>query len=593
MTAVSADQPDLPSAPPPLESEAPPLNVLVVDDDDATRVALTYILQQNSFQADQAGSGQEALGRMNEKRYDVVLLDLQMPIMDGIHTLAQMRRSSNMNNIPVVVISHQTDREQVMQCVALGVRHFVAKQSLNIADLIERLRDATVPCESQAEEPAADGSGVVLPTIDRDQWRAQMEKLGRVTREETQQKLSQMAVPVIFSPGIEEIKSSILSGESAQNLVQDIEQEPHLLTGVLDLANCSQDSSSDAVDIETAIQWIGNAGLEEVVNKLGGAESAISEETKPWIHRWWSHSVAMAQLAERLASAVRISKAEARAAGMIHDLGRLMLLSSDLAPKVVACYEATPDLAISTGLAEQVLFGMNHKQVGQEICKRHNIPNQLAAICDTHDFDDSARSRLDQYGARLSALINAADVLAKASGYGSLPNDELMPLPEVLAKTVDDLRPKLDAALAEIQTLISWRTGGNDPNPSPATTPLKGIVVVILASHDGPANPFVQTLTRAGANVTVFGETNDLIDAKPLFDVLVLDQTNESVVQAVPMLRRLSKGQNFAEIPQLLLIRSGDDPETVIRQSGLDLAIYPTPIRINSLIQAVRSLAGS
>ena len=39
--------------------------------------------------------------------------------------------------------------------------------------------------------------------------------------------------------------------------------------------------------------------------------------------------------------------------------------------------------------------------------------------------------------------------------------------------------------------------------------------------------------------------------------------------------------------------RPGDDPETVIRQSGLELTIYPAPIRVNSLIQAVRSLAGS
>ena len=118
-------------------------------------------------------------------------------------------------------------------------------------------------------------------------------------------------------------------------------------------------------------------------------------------------------------------------------------------------------------------------------------------------------------------------------------------------------------------------------------------MIVILSSHAGPANPFVQALTRAGANVTALSEPNDLIDAKPLYDVLVLDQTNESVVQLVPTLRRLSTGQNLAEIPQLLLARSADDPETVIRQSGLELVIYPTPIRANSLVRAVRNLAGS
>lgn len=575
---------------------APTMSVLVVDDDDAMRAAMVYILKHNGFDVAQASDGREALARLSDRPYDVVLLDLKMPVMDGLRTLQQMRKTPTMRSIPVVILSQNPDREMVVQCINLGVRDFVTKQNLDIEALFERLRGATKPPE---EADSGDDSapmpepGQILPQTDREAWRQRAESLGRVKREETQQTIEDTALLPVFPASVNEVEEAIHAGESASSMVQQIEQEPALLLGLLDLANRSQESATDAVESETALQWLGNAGLEETIRNVREAEGAIPEESAPWVHRWWSHSVAVAQVAACLAPVVGISEAEGRAAGMLHDIGRLLVLTSNLAPQAIGCYQATSDMLIPTTAAEQALMVLSHKQIGTEICRRCNIPAQLATICDTHDFDDNARRRLDEHSARLSAVVSAADTIAKAAGYGSLPNDELMAMPESIVKAVDESQNAIHAALAEIQTLISWRVGAASAAIGGEDVSLKGIVIVALSSQDGPSNPFMHALTTAGANVTVLSEPTQLIDAKPLYDVLILDNTNESVVRVVPTLRRLNQEKSFAQIPRLLLARPSDEPETVIRQSGLELTTYQTPIRMQSLLRAVRNLAGS
>ena len=81
---------------------------LVVDDDSAIRRLLVTALSREGIALDQAADGLMAMERLHTKTYDVVLLDMMMPKMNGVEVLAQMERERF--DTPVIVISAASDR---------------------------------------------------------------------------------------------------------------------------------------------------------------------------------------------------------------------------------------------------------------------------------------------------------------------------------------------------------------------------------------------------------------------------------------------------------------------------------------------------
>ena len=79
--------------------------ILVVDDDTDFRAGLRMALEMKGYQVEEASNGQEALTRLTEKPPLLVLLDLQMPVMNGREMLQRMRAQPELKEVPVVIIS--------------------------------------------------------------------------------------------------------------------------------------------------------------------------------------------------------------------------------------------------------------------------------------------------------------------------------------------------------------------------------------------------------------------------------------------------------------------------------------------------------
>jgi CheY-like chemotaxis protein len=79
--------------------------VLVVDDDAGIRGVLHLVLGQEGFQVREAENGRRALEALETWRADVILLDLMMPVMDGVSFLAEKRETVAIADIPVVVLT--------------------------------------------------------------------------------------------------------------------------------------------------------------------------------------------------------------------------------------------------------------------------------------------------------------------------------------------------------------------------------------------------------------------------------------------------------------------------------------------------------
>ncbi|GAC1340825.1 MAG: hypothetical protein NVSMB23_11570 [Myxococcales bacterium] len=79
--------------------------ILVVDDDADFRSGIRIALEMKGYQVEESGNGQEALERLTEKPPLLVLLDLQMPVMNGRELLQRLRSAPETKEIPVVIIS--------------------------------------------------------------------------------------------------------------------------------------------------------------------------------------------------------------------------------------------------------------------------------------------------------------------------------------------------------------------------------------------------------------------------------------------------------------------------------------------------------
>ena len=126
-------------------------SVLIVDDVAIFRELLEHALTHAGFRVTSAASGPVALASLRSRAPDAVLLDVEMPGLDGVAVLKRMRENPALRNIPVLMLSATTDRTRIVQAARHGIRGYVVKSSVSMRDLVERVRSLT---SAQARAPA-------------------------------------------------------------------------------------------------------------------------------------------------------------------------------------------------------------------------------------------------------------------------------------------------------------------------------------------------------------------------------------------------------------------------------------------------------
>jgi phosphoserine phosphatase RsbU/P len=132
------------------ETESGP-HILVVDDNDDNRYTLTLYLDLEGYrQVATAQDGEEAIARLKSERFDIVLLDLQMPKVDGHQVLVWINQQPHLRDLPVIVISALSEMTGVARSIELGAVDYLLKPfnpvllRARLAATLEkkRLRDA-------------------------------------------------------------------------------------------------------------------------------------------------------------------------------------------------------------------------------------------------------------------------------------------------------------------------------------------------------------------------------------------------------------------------------------------------------------------
>ncbi|MBF0124571.1 MAG: diguanylate cyclase [Magnetococcales bacterium] len=101
--------------------------ILVVDDSRSSRKLIQDFLQQQGYSVITAEDGKEAVKRFREEAPDVVLMDANMPVVDGFRACAEIRRCPNGNDTSIIMITGQNDDESVEKAFAAGAEEYIIK----------------------------------------------------------------------------------------------------------------------------------------------------------------------------------------------------------------------------------------------------------------------------------------------------------------------------------------------------------------------------------------------------------------------------------------------------------------------------------
>lgn len=102
-------------------------HILIVDDNLINRMVLTRALSEQGHTSDTAQNGRAALDMLARGTFDVVLLDILMPEMDGYEVLAHIKQQTDWRHIPVIIISAVDEMDSVLRCIEMGATDYLSK----------------------------------------------------------------------------------------------------------------------------------------------------------------------------------------------------------------------------------------------------------------------------------------------------------------------------------------------------------------------------------------------------------------------------------------------------------------------------------
>ena len=130
-----------------VEEEERPLTVMVVDDSITIRKVTARMLERNQFAVMTAKDGVDAVAQLQDSVPDLMLLDIEMPRMDGYELAQHIRNDARLRGIPIIMITSRTGEKHRQRAMDIGVNRYLGKPYQE-ADLLENINEIL---EAEAE----------------------------------------------------------------------------------------------------------------------------------------------------------------------------------------------------------------------------------------------------------------------------------------------------------------------------------------------------------------------------------------------------------------------------------------------------------
>jgi two-component system chemotaxis response regulator CheY len=119
--------------------------VLVVEDSPTMRQLIVFALKRiRGFQIVEANDGVDGLKKLSAEKFDLILTDINMPIMDGLKLVSMVRNDPNYKETPIIVITTEGAIEDRERALALGANEYITKpiQTMKILETVKKLMSA-------------------------------------------------------------------------------------------------------------------------------------------------------------------------------------------------------------------------------------------------------------------------------------------------------------------------------------------------------------------------------------------------------------------------------------------------------------------
>lgn len=125
---------------PPRSTKPESYSILVVDDEPATLTVVSAALRDTGFTVYEASDGEQGLAVAKDKHPDAILLDLQMPKMDGLTMLKELRRDAWGQDAFVMLLTHLTGLDIVAQALSLGAFDYLQKADWDLPKIVAQVK---------------------------------------------------------------------------------------------------------------------------------------------------------------------------------------------------------------------------------------------------------------------------------------------------------------------------------------------------------------------------------------------------------------------------------------------------------------------
>ncbi len=116
------------------------VKILVVEDDDFLLQMYTTKLEAEGFKVFSAMNGNEALRVTEKENPDLILLDLNLPEMDGFEVLEELKSKKESKNTPVLVLTNFAQKDDIDRCLDLGAEDYLIKAHFVPSEVVEKIK---------------------------------------------------------------------------------------------------------------------------------------------------------------------------------------------------------------------------------------------------------------------------------------------------------------------------------------------------------------------------------------------------------------------------------------------------------------------
>ena len=117
-----------------------PNKILIVDDEPSIIVPVQFLMEQNGYDVMVAFSGEEAMEIIADKKVDLILLDIMLPVIDGFEVCQRVRENPQWNKIKIILLTALGSDANVEKGLALGADAYITKPFSNV-DIVEQVKE--------------------------------------------------------------------------------------------------------------------------------------------------------------------------------------------------------------------------------------------------------------------------------------------------------------------------------------------------------------------------------------------------------------------------------------------------------------------